>query len=134
MEEQPNMTFVLAVSTLGIILVAILAWTRRYFGAKRRKEIQKTIRLAFQEGHSPSPDAIRAIAFGEDESRNDLRWGIVLISVAIGLIVFGGVIQYMPEIEGSESMGWLFVGIAAFPGCLGIARLVLHSMESRRRK
>ena len=133
MEEQSNMIFILGVSALGITLVVLLAWIRRYFGAKRRKEIQETIRLAFKEGHSPSPDAIRAIAFGEDESRNDLRWGAVLIAIAIGLVLFGAVIQFMPEIEDSESMGWLFIGIAAFPGCLGVARLILHSIENGRR-
>ncbi len=133
MEQQPDMFFVVAISAFGIALVAILAWTRRYFGTKRRKEIQETIRLAFREGHSPSPDAIRAIAFGEDEFRSDLRWGIILVSIAVSLMVFGGVVQFMPNIDDKESMGWIFVGISAFPGCLGIARLILYSIERRRR-
>lgn len=115
---------------LGTIVVVsfigLLVWMRRHFAAKRKREVQETIRAAIMQGQTLTPKTVRAIAMSEDEVRADLRRGLLLVAVALGLAAFSLISILLPDEGGPpESIDWMIALSACFPAFLGAAYLYL---------
>lgn len=116
--------------TFGFALTTI--WLRRRYAARAAAEIQATIRAAIQDGRELTPDAIRAIALGHDEGREDLRRGVFLIAVSLALLVLAAVFPgAIGDDDIPDGFNALIAGSSAIPGFLGLARLLLHFTRPR---
>ena len=102
-----------AATILGIWLVSL-------FNFRKRLTMHETLRLAMDKGQPLSMDLLATMTQIVDPIRRDLRRGIVLIAIGIGIAVVGVII-------GPEEGGTLrpVLGIASFPVILGVAYLGL---------
>lgn len=112
-------------------MVAAIVLGPRYFRNKERRDMQATLRAAIDKGQPLPPDVIDAI--GRDaprtkaaRARNDLRSGVVWLSVALGIAAFGWVVGYY-NYE-TEPTGF-FLGAACIPGFIGVALIALGLVD-----
>lgn len=103
-----------------VVLLVVFFWLRY----KARREMQDTIRLAMDKGQELSPELIDRLGHPKAPRDKDLRLGVIWLAVAIGfaMLSFG-----IPEEEATGPM----LGVAAFPGAIGIAYLILHKFARK---
>jgi len=106
----------------SIALIFIFAF---HYGHRKQQEVQETIRKAAEGGSALTPDLVRSIGAPKAPSNTDLRRGIILITIALAIIVLGW------SFEGVDEDMLSFVGIAAFPGLVGVAYLGFHFLSPR---
>lgn len=103
-----------------VVLLAVFFW----FRYKGRQQMQETIRLAMDKGQELSPELIDRLGHPKAPKDKDLRLGVIWLAVAIGfaMLSFG-----IPEEEATGPI----LGLAAFPGAIGIAYLILHKFARK---
>ena len=104
---------------LGTVLVLFF-----WFRYRMRGEMQQTIRTAIDKGQELTPEIIERLGSPKPPKDRDLRRGIITVALAVALVLFGSMI---PEDEAQQ----VFVGIASFPFCLGVAFFILHFFSGR---
>lgn len=112
---------------LSVVIIVLLVL---YFGYRRRRAVQETIRAAIQSGQTLTPETIIALGAEQAKKRKDLEiyWGVSLIAVAVACIVFGWAGETFASGENTLAV---MAGVAAFPGFLGIALLGLGIYRRR---
>ncbi len=103
-----------------VVLLGVFFW----FRYKTRQQMQETIRIAMDKGQELSPELIDRLGHPKAPKDKDLRLGVIWIAVAIGfaMLSFG-----IPEEEATGPI----LGVAAFPGAIGIAYLILHKFARK---
>lgn len=103
-----------------------------YLRSKEKERLHETLRLAYEKGQPVPPEMIEALQTTrlQPQPDRDLRRGIVLLCIALAIIVFGLMVGRIPETEGHAT--WPMVGIAAFPGFIGIGYIAFW-LASRRK-
>ncbi len=131
MEDQANALGPLLgvfYTAISFGFLALLIWIGHASTARARREAQETIRQLAQTGQTLTPDMVRAITADREAEKkdNDLRGGLKLLAIALALLVLAFLIP--PDLGGADApeVGRLVAGVAAFPGFLGIVRIVLH--------
>lgn len=114
-------------------MVAALVLVPRYFKSKEREALQATVRAAIERGQSLSPEAVDAITRDLEHVKpapsavRDLRAAVVWIAVAIGIAIFGYVVEdgdfYHPTLA-----------LAAIPGLVGLAYLAMAAINASLEK
>ena len=89
-----------------------------YFRFLARKELQKTLRAAIEQGNSLTPELLEQLADNRTSPDGDLRRGLFSIAIALALVLFGFAI-------GDEDMSLGLVGVAGFPFLIGVVYLAL---------
>lgn len=118
-----NVLIVMIVFGSMTAVVGLSLFIPLYFRAQKRSTIYKTIEL-FSARNQPVPPEVMDSLVGEKSvPANDLRRGVVLLSVALALCVLGLLI------DDARSP---LIGIAAFPGLMGLAFIGLHFYAARR--
>ncbi len=122
MFEQVLDTFIL----FGFIAAIVLG--SQYLNMRRRARVHETIELALKQGQPIPPELLDLITRRDPDSQkpNDLRWGLIALSTGVGLAIFG---QVMGAVESDART--VLTGIAAIPGCIGIAGVLLHFVGRR---
>ena len=122
MFEQVLNTFVI----FGFIAAVILG--SQYLNMRRRARVHETIELALKQGQPVPPELLDLITRRDPDSQkpSDLRWGLIALSTGVGLAIFG---QIMGAVESDARTA--LTGIAAIPGCIGIAGVLLHILGRR---
>lgn len=110
--------------TLFVILGAIFI-VPRYFKSREREAQQATLRAAIEKGQPLPPEVIEAI--GRDagpipSATRDLRSAIIWLGVAAGLVGMAYALGYNAD---SAEAFWPMIGLAAFPGFIGLAFLLM---------
>ncbi|MEI7572365.1 MAG: DUF6249 domain-containing protein [Phenylobacterium sp.] len=105
----------------GFITAIILG--SQYFQARKRARVHETIELAMRQGQPAPPELVELVARQTPRSQppSDLRWGLIALCAGLGFAIFG---QIMGAID-TEARTAL-TGVAAIPGCIGIAGILLH--------
>ena len=136
------------VPVVFFIFLGAIILLPRYLRFRERQKLMETVRLAYErgqpapteliaqmarlDGQSTSPGLVdaavngRARAPGRDR---DLRRGAMLIAVAIAIALFGGALSFT---DAAGAGSWPLVGIAAFPGLIGVAFVALWLIDRRR--
>jgi len=108
-------------------MIAAIVVIPRYFRSREREALQATLRSAIEKGQPLPPEVIDAIsreAKPTSSPARDVRVGIVWIGVAAGFIGFAYALGYMDE-EGAAQAFYPMLGLAAFPGFIGLAFLLM---------
>jgi hypothetical protein len=102
-----------------VLIVAVIM----YFGFSRNRMMHKTIRMMVEKGQ-PVPAALLAPPPPAQRQRSDLRRGIVLGMVGIGLILFFGAVNDW------ENGAW---AIGVIPALIGAGYLLVWKLEGARK-
>ena len=104
----------IVVPVCGLIFAGVVVVTAMYFRLQRQRQWHETARLALEKGQ-PIPVPLSPPDGGgrRPEQSNDLRSGLVLIGVGVGLYVFLGTFL-------GRGLGY----VGAIPGCIGIGLLL----------
>ena len=108
----------------GVIIAAILG--PRWLRSREREALQATLRTAIEKGQPLPPEVIEAIsrdARPVPSAGRDLRRGIVLLCIAAAFVAMGYAADYWGDGD-TDAFGWM-IGIAAFPGFIGLAFLIM---------
>ena len=104
----------------GIVLAGVIAVSAMYFSHHQKKMVHDTARLALERGQPLSPELLASLSNASAKSgkgaRNDIRTGLILIAVGVGLTVF---MRFMEELR--------FVG--AIPLLIGVVLLLYGIVE-----
>ncbi|MDQ0464019.1 asparagine N-glycosylation enzyme membrane subunit Stt3 [Caulobacter ginsengisoli] len=107
-------------------MIAAIVLVPRYYRNKERQEIQATVRAAIEKGQAMPADLVEAISRDVRPAaspQRDLRAGIIWLGVAAGFAAFGYALSWVHQEAGHATP--VFLGIAAFPGFVGLALIAL---------
>jgi hypothetical protein len=112
-----------AVPIAFFAMIAAIVIVPRYYKSLERTKLADTLRIAIEKGQPIPPEMIEAMARDTKpvpSPDRDMRRGIVWLGLAIGLAAFGGAMSF-------EEPDWFYpmIGIAAFPGFIGLAFIVI---------
>ncbi len=118
------MDFGVLIPLAPFLMVIAIVWFVSQARTKSNQAIQKTVQKAIEKGVELTPETVKALGVQPNHNpHKDLRSGLVLIAVALGLIVMGGGIGIA---DGDEEILPILAGVAAIPGFIGIALLLMH--------
>ncbi len=107
--------------TLGPVLIK----------SRERREMQATLRSAIEKGQPLPPDVIEALSRENVKpvatAARDLRVGVILLAVSIGIALMGYLISF-EEMDAFYPVS----GVAAIPGMIGLAFIVLSFFNKNK--
>ena len=109
---------------MPVFVIAIIF----FFLSRSNAEKQKTLRMAIERSDNLSPEVMNALQAMQKKPKtpmNDVRAGLILIAVAGGLILW----RFLDHGE----IGGGLAGIAAVPGMIGVALLILGIIGLNRK-
>jgi hypothetical protein len=112
--------------------IAAIVLVPRYFKNKERQDIQATVRAAIEKGQEMPTDLVEAISKDRRSAPSparDIRAGIIWLGVAVGFAAFGYWMGYY-----ADEASFPFYGMAAFPGFIGLALLLMGLVGSATEK
>ena len=119
--EDVLVPVVMFMMVLGIVVAVQAA------GTIRRENVLKTVRQAMQSGQTVMPEIIQALGVNRVNTKaKDIKSGLVLMAIAVALIIFGQTLNMtIPSIDDPDvpNMLYIFVGLASFPGLIGLVLL-----------
>jgi hypothetical protein len=114
------------IPVVAIALGGVIAVCGMYFHHQQKKMLHDTARLALERGQPIPPELVSELSDTAHHSsaqrthpRNDIRSGVILIAVGVGLYLF---------FETMSLHNLRFVG--AIPGFIGVALLLLGIFDS----
>ena len=105
------------------VVLSLFVW----FRFRIRNDTQATIRTAIEKGQDLSPEVIDRLGHPRPHKDRDLRISLIFFALAIALALFG---FFMPAHE--REVQQVFMGIGAFPFCLGVAFLIMWRFTERK--
>jgi hypothetical protein len=108
---------------MPIAIVAIV----RIGKSRDNAELQKTLRMSIEKGQPLPPEFLDSLKVGQARQKspaNDIRTGIILIAIALGVVVWN-------FLDNNYTLDEIS-GFAAIPGFIGIALLILGMIGNRK--
>jgi hypothetical protein len=104
--------------------IAAISIAAFYFSYKKRRIVYDAIKVAIEKTGSVDATLVEAIIRDKVGPYADLRKGIILVATAAAFCVLGWTI---PDEEALRPM----LGVAAFPGLIGLAYIAFHFFAPR---
>jgi hypothetical protein len=114
-----NILIVLIVFSSLTLMVCLPLALSLYFRARNRRNVFDAIKLITERGEPISPELIEALVQDKTSPNANLRRGVIFLSIGIATGVFAVVL-------GESTAIHPLLGIAAFPGLIGLAYIGLH--------
>ncbi len=113
------------------IMVIAIVVIPAFLKSRERKEMQATLRSAIEKGQPLPPEVINALSKDNIKppatAARDLRVGIILLAVSIGIALMG----YLISFEEMDAF-YPISGMAAIPGMIGLAFIVLSFFNKNK--
>lgn len=103
-------------AAIAVIVVAAL-----YINHKNKAKMQDTLQLSIEKGQELSPDVIKAML--KDNPFNDLKKGIVLISIGLAVAVF--------SLFDATEQDFEMVGIGLIPVIIGLGYVLIWKLRPK---
>jgi len=117
------------VPLFGMIFVGAIVITPMVLRSQERQRMLATLRKLHEDGQELTPAMLEALRPNDPFGRfpqtpaSDLRRGLILIAVALGLVILGSVLD--TGYDGSLHPVWPVIGAASFPGLIGLAFIAM---------
>ncbi len=119
---------ILAITVPLLVLGGVVGLVT-YYRFRRRRDVQETIRVAIEKGQELPTEFLETIQSPQEAARprkdQDLRRGVVLIAVGLGIAAFGA-------LAGEEDAVRPLMGIGSIPFLIGVALTALWILRTRR--
>jgi len=116
-------------------MIAAIVIVPSYLKSRERKEMQATLRSAIEKGQPLPTDVIEALSKDNIKApataSRDLRVGVILLAVSIGVAMFGYAFNYVGGFEESKAVAPI-MGMAAIPGMVGLAFIILSAFNKNK--
>ncbi len=117
------------------IMVIAIVVVPAILKSRERKEMQATLRAAIEKGQPLPPEVIEALSKDNIKApataAKDMRVGVILLAVSIGIALFGSAFNFIGGFEETKAVAPI-VGIAAIPGMIGLAFIVLSFFNKNK--
>ncbi len=117
-----------------IMIIAIVV-VPAILKSKERKEMQATLRTAIEKGQPLPPEVIDALSKDNIKpvptAARDLRIGVILLAVSIGIALLGSTFNFMGGWE-EHKAALPIIGLAAIPGMIGLAFVILSFFNKNK--
>lgn len=125
------MDFGILVPLSPFIMVVAIVVAVKYFKSKDTEEINRTLRAAIEKGQTLSKEDFEMLRQGSTAKTpmGDIRTGVIVLAVAAGIATMAYFIGNM-----EADAYYPILGIAAIPGFIGLAFLVLGIIRSAIKK
>lgn len=113
--------------------IASLVIVPRYFKSMERQKMAETLRAAIEKGQPLPTEVVEAMSSNvrspgrAPSPQRDVRTGVICLAVGLGLAIFGTILSF----EDPDAL-YIFLGIAAFPGLIGLAFIALGLLNNRK--
>ena len=107
-----------------IAVVAIVSLTK----SRDRAEMQKTVRAAIEKGETLPAEFLESLQRAHPRAKspaNDIRAGLILIAISLGFVALD-LTHHSYQLSGLS-------GVAAIPGFIGVALLILGIIGSNKK-
>ncbi|CAN5409022.1 DUF6249 domain-containing protein [soil metagenome] len=116
-------------------MIAAIVIVPVYLKSRERKEMQATLRSAIEKGQPLPTDVIEALSKDNIKApasaSRDLRVGVILLAVSIGVALFGYAFTFINGFEESK-VSFPIIGLSAIPGMVGLAFIVLSAFNKNK--
>lgn len=109
----------------GSIAIVTAFWL--YFRYRTKQSLQKTVRAAIEKGQDLSPELLASLGQPKVSGDADLRRGIISVAIGIAFAILALVVS-VEEPDAVRPM----LGVAAFPGTIGVAYLALWLFAGKK--
>lgn len=114
------------------VMVAVIVVVPRYLQSLERRKMAEALRAAIEKGQTPSPEMLNLLTAETRPRRppspqRDLRRGVILLGVALGLVTMGLVIG-----QGEPDATYPMIGLAAIPAFIGLALIAISRLDRDR--
>jgi len=117
------------------IMVIAIVVVPAILKSRERKEMQATLRAAIEKGQPLPPEVIEALSKDNIKppatASRDLRVGVILLAVSIGIALFGSAFNFMDGFEETRAVAPI-IGLAALPGMIGLAFVILSFFNKNK--
>lgn len=130
MDEDILIPIAFFMAGVMIVLIAVGA------AVINRFNLHETVRESLRQGKGLDADAIKALGAPKKQGQgNDLKSGLILIAVAAGLVVMGYMFgKTIPAGADEPSLTFIFAGIAAIPGFIGVVLAAFGMVQAVQAK
>lgn len=113
-------------------MIAAIVIVPTWLKSRDRREMQATLRASIERGQALPPEVIDALSRENIKppasASRDLRTGVILLSVAIGI---AGAFSWLGYQTGHD-VPYGFAAFAAIPGAIGLAFIVLSFFNKNK--
>lgn len=121
--------FLIPVALFSMIAAIVIVPT--WLKSRERREMQATLRTAIDKGQPLPTDVIEALSRENVKlpatATRDLRVGVILLAVSIGIALMGYLISFQ-EMDAFYPIS----GMAAIPGMIGLAFIILSAFNKNK--
>ncbi|HKR89239.1 MAG TPA: DUF6249 domain-containing protein [Phenylobacterium sp.] len=117
----------------AFVMVAVIVVVPRYLQSLERRKMAEALRAAIEKGQTLPPEMVNLLTAETrpqrpaPSPRRDLRRGVILLGVALGLVAMGLVIG-----QGEPDATYPMIGLAAIPGFIGLALIAISRIDRDR--
>lgn len=116
---------------LGLFaMIAAIVIVPRYLKSIERQKLQDTLRASIEKGAELPPEVVQALTSDVKPAPSpyrDLRAGVIWLGLAIGFAALGFAVSF----EEPDAL-YPMLGVAAFPGFIGLALIILAVVAGRK--
>lgn len=106
-------------------IIPVSIWAVSAYRAKSHKATIGLLETMANKGEPITPDLVKTLGVRRKPKHADLRTGLILIAITLGLFIFAGVI---PDDEAPT----IITALAAFPGLIGAVFVGLWFFLTRK--
>jgi hypothetical protein len=126
--------FIPIVAIVGFfVFLSVAVYSRHRYRSEERVKLYDTARSAVEKGQPLPPEVITAMTQTPADRMPrtafaDLRSGVIMTAIGLGIFIFGYVGQtYERDVA-------ILMGIAAIPGLIGVAQIILSFFNPNKDK
>lgn len=103
--------------------IAAIVLGSQFIQAGNRARLLRTVDTALKQGQPLPPEVLDLVnrQTAVTKPKSELSWGLVTLSVGVGIAIFG---QVMGAIDTEARTA--ITGLSAIPTCIGVAGVLLH--------